>query len=61
MASINIKLSEEEVNKIILDTIRDKFKISVRTELQITWTDDSGAMISTPDTPVDQSTSWLDE
>lgn len=61
MANISIKLSEQEVNKIILDTIRDKFRINAKTELEITWTDDSGALISTPETSLDKSTSWLDE
>ena len=60
MAKFQVVLSEQEVNDTIINMVREKFHISNRTSLTITWNDDSGATIATPDEPI-EGKSWLDE
>lgn len=59
MAKFQVVLSEQEVQDILINTVRTKFNINHKTMLALNWNDDSGATIETPDEPIEQS-SWLD-
>lgn len=60
MAKFQVVLSKQEVEIILINTVREKFQLQRVTPLTLRWNEDSGTTIETPDEPIEKK-SWLDE
>lgn len=60
MATFKIELSGEEVEDILINAVRKKFSIPSKTKLQLDWSEEHDATISSNDV-ADSNPNWLED